>query len=83
MREPTTFRATKLASVMDAQGRKARWLATEVGISESHLSRVLKGERLISEPLANKIADKLQMPLFLVFEFTSVNSSLRMESAVA
>jgi hypothetical protein len=76
MREPTNFKATGLESVLATQGRKARWLADQCQISESHLSRIVSGERRISETLARTIAGVLQSPLFFCFELTSESESL-------
>ena len=73
MREPTVIRATELGRVLEEEGRKARWLAARVGISESHLSRIVSGERLISESLAQRIASALGHDFGVLFEFTLVN----------
>ncbi|MCC6312741.1 MAG: helix-turn-helix transcriptional regulator [Thermomicrobiales bacterium] len=68
-----------MSELMTSQGRKARWLADRVGISESHLSRIVSGERGVSESLAKRIADVIQAPLFLAFDFTPVSDSLTEE----
>lgn len=81
MREPTNYTATKFGDLMEAQGRKARWVAGQAGISESHLSRIVSGERRISEQLATRLASIIQVPLFLAFDFTSVNESALERSA--
>lgn len=82
MREPTNFRANEIERLLREQGRKARWLAEQVGISESHLSRIVSGERRISESLAAQIAQAINAPLFLAFELTSVNEDV-LERSVA
>lgn len=79
MREQTNYRATGLSNVLTAQGRKARWLADQCKVSESHLSRIVSGERRTTESLAVKIAQVLQTPLFLIFELTDVNDLLTTE----
>lgn len=61
------LRATALEDTIKAQGRHQRWLARQIGISESHLSRVVAGERTLPEEQANRIAELLMVPLFLVF----------------
>lgn len=83
MRDMTEFKANGLEEVLTAQGRKARWLAAKVGISESHLSRIVSGDRLASRTLAEKIAATLQIPLFLAFEFTKRSDSITQEERVA
>lgn len=83
MREHTNFRATQLERVLAEQGRKARWLAQEVGISESHLSRIVTGERRVSEALATRISKAIQTPLFLVFELSVESNRLPVGIAVA
>lgn len=81
MREPTNFRANEIERLLAQEGRKSRWLAEQVGISESHLSRIVSGERRISESLAKRIANAINAPLFLAFEFTDVNSNVLERSA--
>ncbi len=70
MREQTNYRATGLSEVLVSEGRKARWLAEQLGVSESHLSRVVNRERKTTGLLAKKVADILNRPLFLLFELT-------------
>jgi plasmid maintenance system antidote protein VapI len=69
MDERFAYRAKGIAPLLDQQGRKQRWLAAQVGVSESHLSRVISGERLISRESAERIAAALDTSLFLLFEF--------------
>jgi transcriptional regulator with XRE-family HTH domain len=83
MRETTEYMATGLEDVLTAQGRKARWLAAKVGISESHLSRVVNGERPVSRTLAEAIAATLQVPLFLAFELTDSSELITHKERVA
>ena len=70
MRNEVQYRATNLKAVIRSQGRTKRWVAAQVGVSESHLHRVADGERLTTEVKANEIAELLGVPLFLLFEFT-------------
>lgn len=56
--------------MLDAQGTKSRWLAEKVGISESHLSRIITGERRISKRLAERICDFARVDFHLAFELT-------------
>jgi DNA-binding Xre family transcriptional regulator len=45
MTTETIWATAQLAEVLQKQGRMARWLAREIGVSESLLSRVLSGQR--------------------------------------
>lgn len=65
--------ATGLKNVLESQGRKKRWLADQVRLSESYLGRVIAGTRTISQGDAERIAATLGLPLFLLFEFTAVS----------
>lgn len=62
------MRATRLADVLKAQGRKRRWLAEQVGVSESFISRIVAGERMADAALAERIAAILGTPIFFVFD---------------
>lgn len=77
------MRSTGLKNVMEAQGRKKRWLADEVKLSESYLGRVINGTRTISKSDADRIATALGIPLFLLFEFTVVNQKSTQETTAA
>lgn len=56
-----------LADVMVEQGRKATWLARKLHIHRSYLSRIVAGERMVSELRARSIADHLGVPFGLLF----------------
>ena len=81
MKEQANLRATKLADVLAEEGRKARWLADRAQVSESHLSRVVNGERLVTPSVAERIAAALGRSLFLLFELTSESDELTGERA--
>lgn len=70
-----------MGDVLASQGRKASWLARAVGISKSHMSRLISGERTADPELAERIAAALQMPVFVLFVFTDRIESLRSEAA--
>ena len=65
---------TKLRSVLDEQGRKRAWLARKAGVSESLIRFLLADppKRTVGEPVAERIALALGVPLFLVFDGTDV-----------
>jgi transcriptional regulator with XRE-family HTH domain len=67
------YRARGLDQLLKREGRKQRWLANEVGISEALLSYIVSGERTASEKVAEAIAEALGKSLFLIFESTSVD----------
>lgn len=70
MRSTRRLRATRLNEVIRTQGRTKRWLAAQVGLSESYLGRIIKGTFPVGEGKAEDIARELGVPLFLVFEVT-------------
>ena len=62
------FRATGLGEVIDEQGRKRRWLADRIGVSESYLSMIITGGRTVDRSLGERIGALLGVPFFLLFE---------------
>jgi transcriptional regulator with XRE-family HTH domain len=68
MNGASRYLATNLGATLDHQGRTGRWLANRLGVSESLISKVLKGERTIDGGFAEKIAFVIDVPLFLLFE---------------
>ena len=64
------YYGTKLAQVIDAQGRRRNWLAHEVGVSRSFITHIAAGRRTVDEPTALRIAATLQVPLFLLFDLS-------------
>lgn len=57
---------TPLGRIMRTEGRKQRWLADQVGVSESHMSYVIKGAQ-VSDDLAQAIAKALGRQVDEVF----------------
>ncbi len=76
------YRATALGKTLESQGRHQRWLARQIGVSESHLSRVIAGERPLPQSQAEQVARVLAIPLFLIFELSDESISLRKERAM-
>ena len=62
------YRATQLAAILKSQGRHQRWLAKQIGVHESYLSRVVSGEKTLSQSKAEQVAALLGVPLFVPFE---------------
>jgi plasmid maintenance system antidote protein VapI len=69
----TGVRATARLGEVVAQGRKPRWLASQIGVSESHLSRVVSGERRLQLTKAEALADLLRVDLADVFDLSALS----------
>ena len=61
------YDSSRLFAMMDAQGRRDGWLAEQVGVSKSLVSRIRSGERFADERFAERAARVLQVPLRLLF----------------
>ncbi len=83
MEQRTRYQSTNLDRVLADQGRKQRWLARRVGVSESLVSMLISGERTISADMAERIAAALDVPLFLLFELSVSSESLPTEAIPA
>jgi len=68
MNRTNRYTATNLGSLLKAQGRHQRWLANQLDISDSLMSKVILGQRTIDEALAKRVATLLGVDLFFVFE---------------
>lgn len=62
------FRATNLKAVLRQQGRTVTWLATVLGVTRPHVSRVCNGERTVSAAHAATASQWVGVPLDLLFE---------------
>lgn len=49
--------------LIDARGIRHRWLADRLGISRSHLSHLLSGDRRFTDAQAVRLAELLQIPV--------------------
>lgn len=58
----TCTRQQALADILSERERSVSWLAQRIGRSTSHLSRVLHGERPLTDTLALDIASALGIP---------------------
>lgn len=67
------FRSKTLDVTLSSQGRKGRWLASQVGVSESSISRLMSGKQTVDETVAQKIALILGVPFFVLFESASAD----------
>ena len=62
--------AVRVKMALDQQGRKWRWLAGEVGVSDSTFRKIRSGVRYyyLDEAVARKIAKQLTVPYDLLFQ---------------
>ncbi len=74
------YNGNRLAVLLDAQGRRQDWLAERSGISRSLLSRLITGSRTVDKATAERIANALQVPLFLAFDIPTGNDLLPEEA---
>lgn len=53
----------KIKDTIERQGRRKTWVSEQLGITPSHLSRLILGERPITERNATKLAEILGVPV--------------------
>jgi transcriptional regulator with XRE-family HTH domain len=68
MKRQTVLALPELAEVLMSQGRMARWMAGKIKVSESHLSRVLSGQRGLRQDKAERICLILGVEMADVFQ---------------
>ena len=56
-----------LDAVLQEQGRKRRWLADRIGVSESWSSHVMAGRHTLDRDQGERIAAILGVPFFVLF----------------
>lgn len=64
-----------LSETLVGQGRKGRWLASQVGVSESSISRLMSGKQTVDEGVAKQISLILGTPFFMLFEYAEADNS--------
>ncbi len=64
----------RVRAVLEYQGRSQKWLARQLGVSESLVSKVFDGERSMPADWPDKIARSLDTPPSLLF-FDAVSGS--------
>ncbi len=62
------MRSKNLGVTLAYQGRKGRWLASQVGVSESSISRLISGKQTTDERVARRISEILAVPIDVLFE---------------
>lgn len=82
MKEITNrFTGTKVKTVLTEQGRRQDWLANQIGVSQSTVTRWLKGDMTIGQEHANAISSLLGIPFSLLFESRERDSVSREQEA--
>jgi len=81
MKTALRYRATNLENVMTEQGRRGVWLASQLGVSRSFMSHVMKGRRTVDESVAGRVAELLGVPLFLLFTLSGESETSTEKSA--
>lgn len=69
------YLATRLADVIDAQGRRKDWLAEKARVHETFIGKVAARQRTIGAAEAERIALALGVPFFLLFELHEGNET--------
>lgn len=78
----TSFSGTKIKQVLTDQGRRQDWLATQVGVATSTVSRWISGELAIRKDHAEQVAELLGVSFFDVAESRKRDdASLKSEAA--
>lgn len=53
------YHAAKIKHLIESQGRRKTWISEQLGVTPSHLSRMIMGERPITDRNAQRLADIL------------------------
>lgn len=65
----TRYRAKpELKTTLRNQGRMAAWVAERIGMSRPQMSHVLAGRRTLTAKEAERVAELIGVPFFLLFE---------------
>jgi transcriptional regulator with XRE-family HTH domain len=70
------YSGDRIKPILAAQGRRQDWLAAQVGVSQTLISRLLSGKRTVDVDTAKRIANVLQVPFFVAFEFPNGSEML-------
>jgi plasmid maintenance system antidote protein VapI len=75
MQQERRYSAPRLRETLRQQGRSGRWLARQVGIHESQLSRSYTGKQPLPESVAGRIASLIGVEFSMLFDLhTSMES---------
>lgn len=73
----TRYTATPLLRhVIEEQGRRHGWLADQISRDKSQVSRIVAGERTISEEHARVITNLLGVPFSLLWKLVETSETL-------
>lgn len=64
---PAQYRATGLAALIEAQGRRKDWVAAQIAVHPSYISKLIRGTATVNAERAAQIAAVFQVPASLVF----------------
>ena len=70
-------RADELQSLLRAQGRRKDWLAARAGLHPSMVSHLIARRRTASASVAERMAEALQVPVFLLFDVSARTKIVR------
>lgn len=65
------FYATNLGRTMVSQGRRQTWLAEKLGVHRSLITHIVVGRRTVDRPTAERIAELLDVPFFVLFDLST------------
>lgn len=71
-----------LRKIMADKKISAKWLADEVGVSQTHLSYVINNKRNLSFELAEKITNVLNIPLSELVQNNELDDTQSKENAI-
>jgi len=75
-RTPTRYNGQPIGAVLAAQGRRRDWLADQVGVSASTVTRWIKGDLSITHHHAELVAKALGVPFFVIAESRKQNDKI-------
>ena len=67
---------TNFRRVVEQQGRRKVWLAEQIGVSPSHVTRVMNGERTAGPDFRRRAAELLEVPEHELFPEPTAEASL-------
>jgi plasmid maintenance system antidote protein VapI len=70
------YQATELETVITEQGRLRQWVAEQSGVHPSLITHLLARRRTVSQEVAERIAQALGVPLFLIFKLPEGSETL-------
>jgi plasmid maintenance system antidote protein VapI len=81
MERAPRYTCNELAAILDAQGRRRDWLATQVGVHKALITHLINGRRTVSHEIAERICLVLGVPFFVAFKLSDESNSPSVELA--